>query len=106
MAGAMVYEKNYANSFQISRLRAYDHSTQSTVDIPQLEWKSAFRKISVMQSNSQYDRISPSFFADRRLDGLLCPVLVGIVCRYCVFSSWLVAALLCDSLLGGVYPRW
>jgi len=48
------------------------------------------------------------FFGDRRLDGLLCPVLAGIVGgRYCVCSSWLVAVLLlCDSLLGGVYPRW
>jgi hypothetical protein len=58
--------------------------------------------------NSQYDRVSPSFFADRRLDGLLYPVLAGIVGgRYCECSSWLVAALLlCDSLLGEVYPRW
>jgi hypothetical protein len=43
---------------------------------------SAFRKRFEMQSNSQYDRVSPSFFGDRRLDGLLYPVLAGIVGRY------------------------
>ena len=66
---------------------AYDHSTQSNIHIPQLEWKSAFRKSFEKQSNSQYDRVSPSFFGDRRLDGLLCP---SLLLSDNVFEIWVI----------------